>query len=270
MSGAFGGQVVLITGASSGIGAELARQCAAAGARVALAARDADALARVAEECRTHGGEALVVPTDVTVEAQCRAMVDRTVAHFGRLDMLVNNAGMSMSARFDEISDLSIFERLLRLNVLGSIWSTAFALPHLKQTRGRIVAISSLAGLTGVPKRSAYCASKHAMAGFVDALRVELRDSGVSVTVVYPGFVRSEINRRALAADGTPFGERAYLRQPREAMETAACARQILRAAAGRKRDLIMTVQGKVGRILKWLTPGLVDRLAFNATASRQ
>jgi NAD(P)-dependent dehydrogenase (short-subunit alcohol dehydrogenase family) len=270
MRGAFDGQVVLITGASSGIGAELARQFAAAGARVALAARDAEALARVAEECRTHGGDALVVPTDVTIEAQCQAMVDRTVVHFGRLDILVNNAGMSMSARFDEISDLSVFERLLRLNVLGSVWSTAFALPHLKQSRGRIVAIASLAGLTGVPKRTAYCASKHAMAGFFDALRIELRDSGVSVTVVYPGFVRSDINRRALAADGAPFGDRASLRQPREAMDTAECARQVLRATAARDRDLIMTLTGKLGRILKWLTPSLVDRLAFNATAARQ
>lgn len=270
MSGAFDGQVVLVTGASSGIGAELARQFAAAGARVALAARDADALTQVAAECRAQGREALVVPTDITEEAACRAMVERTVAHFGRLDVLVNNAGMSMSARFDELQDLSVFERLWRVNVLGSVWSTAFALPHLKSSRGRIVAVSSLAGLTGVPKRSAYSASKHAMAGFFDALRIELRDHGVSVTVVYPGFVRSDINRRALSADGTPFGERAYLRQPRETMETAECARQILRATAARHRDLVMTLAGKMGRILKWLTPGFVDRLAYNATATRQ
>ncbi|WP_434478929.1 SDR family oxidoreductase [Gemmatimonas sp.] len=171
----FAGQVVLITGASTGIGAELARQFARAGAHVALAARDEVKLQAVADECRAAGGEALVVPTDVTIDAQCAAMVATAVAHFGRLDILVNNAGMSMSAMFDEITDLSIFEKLMRLNFLGSVWCTAYALPHLKQSRGRVVAISSLTGLAGVPKRSAYAASKHAMAGFFDSLRYRAR-----------------------------------------------------------------------------------------------
>lgn len=270
MSGAFSDQVVLITGASSGIGAELARQFSVDGARVALAARDAEQLAVVAEQCRALGSEALVVVTDVSLEASCEAMVQRTVAHYGRLDVLVNNAGMSMSARLEDITDLSIFERLLRVNLLGSVWCTAYALPYLKASRGRIVAVSSLAGLTGVPKRTAYAASKFGMAGFFDSLRIELAESGVSVTMIYPGFVRSDINRRALAADGTPFGERAHLRAPREAMETAECARQILRAVSRRDRELIMTLKGKLGRVLKWLTPGLVDRMARNATASRQ
>lgn len=266
----FVGKVVLITGASSGIGAELARQFAAAGARVALAARDSARLELVANDCRTAGGEALVVPADVTHEADCRAMIDTTVAHYGALDVLVNNAGMSMSGRFDEITDLSIFETIMRLNYLGSVWCTAFALPHLKRSRGRIVAISSLTGLTGVPKRTAYAASKHAMAGFFDSLRIELADSGVSVTGVYPGFVFSEINRRALSPDGTPFGERAYKRKRGETMETAECARQILRATAQRDRDLIMTWRGKIGRVLKLLSPALVDRIARRAIEWRQ
>ena len=171
---AFRDNVVVVTGASAGIGAELARQLAAGGARLALAARDAARLEEVAAECRARGGRALAVPTDVGEEAQCAALVERAVAEYGRLDTLVNNAGISMWARFDEITDLSIFERVMRVNYLGSVYCTHHALPHLKRSRGRIVGVSSLTGKTGVPTRSGYAASKHAMAGFFDSLRIEL------------------------------------------------------------------------------------------------
>lgn len=270
MNQPFAGLVVLITGASSGIGAELARQWAAAGARLALAARDEARLTQVADACRAAGADALVVVGDVGVEQDCRSLVERTVAHYGRLDVLVNNAGLGSSAPFDTITDLSIFETLMRVNYLGSVWCTAHALPHLRKTAGRIVAISSLTGLTGVPKRTAYGATKHAMAGFFDSLRIELEGSGVSVTVIYPGFVFSEINQRALSADGTPYGERAYKRKPGETMPTEECARLILRATARRDRDLVMTWRGKLGRLLKLISPRLVDRIARRAIETRQ
>lgn len=270
MPGTFRGQVVLVTGASSGIGAELARQCAAAGAHVALAARDGARLAQVAADCRTRGGDALVLTGDVSIEADCKRLVDETVAHYGRLDTLINNAGLGASGRFDDITDLSIFETLMRVNFLGSVWCTAYALPHLKESRGRIVAISSLTGLTGVPKRTAYAATKHAMAGFFDSLRIELDGTGVSVTVVYPGFVFSEINQRALQPNGQPFGERAYLRKKGETMETDECCRQILVATAARQRDLVMTFRGKIGRLLKLISPSIVDGIARRAIDRRQ
>lgn len=270
MSGTFRGQVILVTGASSGIGAELARQCAAAGAHVALAARDGARLAQVAAECRTRGGDALVLTGDVSIEADCKRLVDETVAHYGRLDTLINNAGLGASGRFDDITDLSIFETLMRVNFLGSVWCTAYALPHLKESRGRIVAISSLTGLTGVPKRTAYAATKHAMAGFFDSLRIELDGTGVSVTVVYPGFVFSEINQRALQPNGQPFGERAYLRKKGETMETDECCRLILAATAARQRDLVMTFRGKIGRLLKLISPSIVDGIARRAIDRRQ
>ncbi len=262
--------VVLITGASSGIGAELARQFAAQGARVALAARDTARLESVAAACRALGAQAFVVAGDVGIEADCKRIVDATVAHFGQLDTLVNNAGIGASGPFEDITDLSIFDTLMRVNYLGSVWCTAHALPHLKATRGRIVAISSLTGLTGVPKRTAYAATKHAMAGFFDSLRIELAGTGVSVTVVYPGFVFSEINTHALAPNGQPFGPRAYVRKPGETMETAECCRQILRATASRDRALVMTFKGKVGRLLKLISPALVDMIARRTIASRQ
>ncbi len=270
MSQRFAGLVVLITGASSGIGAELARQCAAEGARLALAARDVDRLDAVAAECRALGGEALVVPGDVGVESSCAAIVARTVAHYGQLDILLNNAGMGSSGLFDEITDLTIFDTLMRVNYLGSVWCTAYALPHLKRTKGRIVAISSLTGLTGVPKRTAYAATKHAMAGFFDSLRIELDGTGVTVTMVYPGFVFSEINQRALSPDGTPFGDRGYQRRKGETMETDVCGRLILAAMARRDRDLVMTWRGKIGRLLKLISPKLVDRIARSVIETRQ
>ncbi len=271
MSNALSQLVVLITGASSGIGAEIARQCAAKQMRVAITARDAARLTDMAAECRTLGAtDVFIVAGDVGIEADCKRIVHATVDHFGQLDILINNAGLGASGKLEEISDLTIFDTLMRVNYLGSVWSTAHALPHLKKSRGRIVAISSLAGLTGVPKRTAYAATKHAMAGFFDSLRIELAGTGVSVTVIYPGFVFSEINQRALSPNGQPFGDHAYQRKVGETMETAECVRQIMRATERRDRDLVMTFRGKIGRILKLLSPRLVDSIARRVISKRQ
>ncbi len=269
MSGpaAFRDNVVVVTGASAGIGAELARQLASGGAWLALAARDAARLEEVAADCRARGGRALAVPTDVGEEAQCGALVERTVAEYGRLDTLVNNAGLSMWARFEEITDLSIFERIMRVNYLGSVYCTHHALPHLGRSRGRIVGVSSLTGKTGVPTRSAYAASKHAMAGFFDSLRIELDGTGVSVTMIYPGFVSTEIRERAFGPDGTPLGAGNSPVREREVMTVEECARRIVAASAARKREVVMTARARVGMWLKLVAPGAVDRIARKAIA---
>jgi len=190
--------VVVITGASSGIGRELAFQLADQGAWLSLAARNAERLESAAAQCRERGGKALVVPTDVSQQGQCRNLIERTVAEYDRIDALINNAGITMWARFDELQDLSLLEWIMQVNYLGSLYCTYYALPYLKQTRGRIVGVSSLTGKTGVPTRSGYAASKHAMVGFFDSLRIELADDGVSVTMIYPGFVATEARKRAL------------------------------------------------------------------------
>ena len=168
-----------------------------------LAARDEAALEAVAAACAARGAETLVVPTDVADEAVVpRARRAKAVERFSGLDVLVNNAGIGMLARFEDVTDLSLYERLMRVNYLGSVYPTFYALPHLKKSRGQIVAVSSLAGLNGVPLRTAYAATKHAQIGFFDSLRIELRGTGVAVTVIAPYFVQSEIRRRSPGPDG--------------------------------------------------------------------
>lgn len=268
MSGApFRDNVVVLTGASAGIGHQMALQLAAQGAQLALAARDAAKLEETAAACRAQGARVIAVPTDVGDEAQCRALIERAAAEFGRIDTLVNNAGIGMWARFDEMTDLAPFERIMRVNYLGSVYPTYYALPHLKRTRGRIVAVNSLTGRTGVPTRSGYAASKHAAAGFFDTIRIELEDSGITVTQVFPGFVATEIRERAYGPDGRPLGAGNSPVKEREVMTAEECARQIIDAAAKRKRELIMTLRGKIGARLKLIAPRLVDRIAKKAIA---
>lgn len=202
----------------------------------------------------------LAVPTDVADPAACRRLVDAAVARFGGIDVLVNNAGVSMQARFDAITDLAVFERVMRVNYLGAIHCTHAALPHLVARRGLVVAVSSLQGKTGFPTYSGYAASKHAMQGFFDSLRIELAASGVDVLVASPGPVDTAIHERRLTVDGGHRGRRA-----RGAMPVDECARQIAAAIARRDRELVMTAAGKAGQWLKLLAPRLLDRLIADA-----
>jgi NAD(P)-dependent dehydrogenase (short-subunit alcohol dehydrogenase family) len=263
----FAENVVVLTGASSGIGRALALALAGEGAWLVLAARNAAALEEVAAACRARGGRATVRPTDVAEPAQCRALIDAAVADYGRIDTLVNNAGISMWARFAEIQDLTIFERLMRVNYLGAVHLTWHALPHLTRSRGRIVAVSSVAGKTGVPTRTGYAASKHALVGFFDTLRIELAGTGVSVTIVSPDFVTSAIRERAFGADGQPLGEGHSPVHETEVMSAEACARLALRGIAGREREVLMSARSRLGPWLKLVAPGLVDRIARRAIA---
>jgi short-subunit dehydrogenase len=258
-------KVVVLTGASVGIGRALALALAPQRPKLVLAARDEARLQEVAEEARALGADALVARTDVTVQDECRTLVERALARFGRVDALVLNAGMSMWARFDEVGDLGVFESLMRVNYLGCVWLTHFALPELKRTRGQIVAVASLAGLTGVPTRTGYAASKHALVGFCDSLRIELEDDGVDVTVVAPDFVVSEIHRRSLGPDGKPVGHSPM--QESRIMSTEECARMIQRAMEGRKRLVVGSLRGKLGRWARLVAPGVVDGIARRAVA---
>jgi short-subunit dehydrogenase len=255
--------VIIITGASVGIGRELALQLADKGAWLALAARDVNKLEDVAAQCRQRGARAIVIPTDVTKQSQCAHLIERTVSEYGRIDTLINNAGLSMLARFDEIQDLTILEQVMQVNYFGSVYCTYYALPHLKATKGRIVGISSLLGKTGAPTRIGYSASKHAMVGFYDSLRIECAKDGVSVTVIFPSFVKTGIRERALGPDAkqldkSPFSETGL-------MPVETCAQVSIKAITRRKRELVMTLRGKLGQWLKLIAPGLVDNMARKA-----
>ncbi len=259
-------RVVVLTGASDGIGAELARQWAArerGELALVLAARGVDKLEAVAAQCRALGAQVHSQRCDVGVQADCVALVDAAVQTFGRIDTLVNNAGMSAHAMFDQVDDLGWYETLMRINHWGSVWCTHAALPHLKASRGSVVAIASLAGLVGVPGRTAYSATKFAMVGFFEALRTELIGAGVGVTIAYPGVVATEIRRRGYGPDGQPAGRSGL--DEAGAMPADTCARLILDGTLARRRDIVMTAQGKFGRWMKLIAPGLVDRLAVKA-----
>jgi short-subunit dehydrogenase len=261
----FRDNVVVITGASAGIGLEIARQLARQGAHLVLAARDPALLDTAAASCRALGARAIAVPTDVSQKEQCSRLIDAAISEFGRLDTLVNNAGISMHARFDQLGDVSAVERITAINYFGSVYCTWFALPHLKKTKGRIVGVSSLTGKNGVPTRTLYAGTKHAMAGFFDSLRIELKQDGVSVTMVYPGFVATDIAERALGPDGKPLGTRPVVK--RAVMSVEDCASQIIDAAAKRKREVIMTRRALIGMLLKAVSPGVVDRMAERTIA---
>jgi short-subunit dehydrogenase len=259
----FTGQSVLITGASEGIGRALALELASRGARLALNARSAARLEETARDCAACGAEVLAIPGDVAQRRDCQHLIDATLARFGKLDTLVNNAGITMWSRFDALEDFSVFERLLAVNYLGAVYLTAAALPHLKRSRGLIVAVASIAGITGVPERTGYAASKHAMVGFFESLRIELRGSGVGVSIIAPDFVVSQIHRRALGPDGKPLGQTPM--QEQRIMTADECARLMLRAMRRRQRLAILSARGRLGRWVRLIAPGLVDRIAQRA-----
>ncbi|WGV24571.1 SDR family oxidoreductase [Halotia branconii] len=257
----FANKTIVITGASAGIGRTLAISLAQQDANLVLAARNQEALEQTVAVCTKHPGKVIAVPTDVTQPEACQQLIKKAIAAFGQIDVLINNAGIGMLTRFDEVTDLSIFEQVMRVNYLGAVYCTYYALPYLKASRGLLVAISSICGKTAVPTRTGYVASKHAMQGFFDTLRIELRGTGVNVLVVSPGFVATDIRQRALGKDGTPLGK-----SPRDEsqgnMSVEECVRQIIWAMERRKREHIMTLKGKVISWAKLIMPGFVDRLA--------
>ena len=259
--------VVIVTGASEGIGRALSLELARRGVRLVLAARNQARLDELARLCEARGASCLPIVTDVGNEADCSALVERTVERWGRIDVLVNNAGLTSWARVDALSDARVFEELMRINYLGAAWLTRDALPWLVRSQGRIVAIASVAGLTGVPERAAYSASKHAMIGFFESLRIELADRGVTVTIIAPDFVVSEIHRRALGADGQPLGTSPM--QERRIMTAEDCARRIVKAIDRRERLAVTSLRGRFGRWFKLIHPALVDRIAARAIRNR-
>lgn len=257
----FRDKVVIVTGASSGIGEALAKRFAALGAHVVAGARTLDKLQTLVAEFPVRG---VAVQCDVSKEEDCKRLIERAVETFGRIDILINNAGISMRALFDEV-DLDVLRRLMDTNFWGCVYCTKYALPYIQRSKGSIVGISSVAGFHGLPGRTGYSASKYAMHGLLETVRIENLKKGVHVLIVAPGFTASNVRFAALTADGSQQG--ASPREEGKMMTADEATVRIVRAVAKRKRTLLMDFDGKATRILKFLAPGLLDRLYYSHMA---
>jgi short-subunit dehydrogenase len=265
----FENKVVIITGASSGIGEELALQLAARKAWLVLASRNVEKLEQLASISRDRGGKALAVATDVADEGQCKKMIEKTITEYGRIDTLIANAGYTIGGLFWDHADLKAFKSVMEVNLMGSVYCTFHALPHIKKTGGRIVGVSSVLGKVAAWGHPAYSASKFAMQGFFDNLRNELAGSGVSVTMIYPGMTATNFAGNAVQVDGTRLGEIGRKIYDAKTMSASTCARHIIKAIAKRKRELVLTGPGKFAVIINKFFPGLVDRIAIRMRRRR-
>jgi short-subunit dehydrogenase len=259
----FQGKTIIITGASDGIGKALALGLAKEQPRLVLAARRLSELQTVADACIALGAKAIAVQCDVGIKEDCHRLITAAQNQFGGIDVLVNNAGVSMHAWFEDVSDTTVYENLFQINVMGAINCTHAALPALKQSRGLIVGVSSLAGKIGVPARTTYCMTKFAMNGFFEALRIELADDGVAVCMVQPGVVATEIRRNGWNAKGERAGSAGLSEE--KAMTLDECTALIVGAMHSRQRELVMSVKGKLGVWLKPFLPAAIDNMARRA-----
>jgi len=250
-------KVVLITGGSSGIGKACAERFGRAGARVCISGRNAENLEAAARELRDQGVEVLAVKGDVANEQDCVRLINETLNAYGRIDVLVNNAGISMRAFFDTV-DLSVIRKLMEVNFFGTVYCTRYALRQLVKHGGSVVGVSSVAGYQGLPGRTGYSASKFAMEGFLSALRLEHHDTGLHVMIVNPGYTESNIRRKALVADGSDQGE-SPLDEGRM-MSAEEVADAIYHGVRKRRKRIVLTAQGKLSYYLSKLLPGFVDR----------
>jgi short-subunit dehydrogenase len=256
-------KVVVITGASSGIGNALAEKYASEGWNLALAARRIERLQDL--EKQFPQVEIITVKTDVTIESDCKNLIDKTLDKFGRIDILINNAGISMRAVLENL-DLEVIRKVMDVNFWGTVYCTKYALPYLLKSKGSLVGVISVGGYVGLPGRSGYSASKFAMRGFLDSVRIENRRSGLHVLIAAPGFTTSEIRKHALVADGSQQGETP--RDENKMMSAEECARHIYRAVKRRQRKIILTfIQGKATVLVAKLWADLVDGFIYRTFA---
>jgi dehydrogenase/reductase SDR family protein 7B len=260
-------KVVIITGASSGIGKALAFSFGQEGAKIVITGRKEPPLLEVSRELTIAGIENLALVSDVSIEKDNIEMVEKTIQKYGKIDVLINNAGISMRSMFEDC-DLNVIKTVMDINFYGTVYATKYALPYIKLTKGSIVGVSSIAGYKGLPVRSGYSASKFAVNGFLEALRTELQNTGVHVLTACPGFTASNIRVASLGSDGNSKGE--TMRDESNMMSSEEVAERILKAVKKRDRDMILTLQGKALILINKLFPKLADRLTFNALAKEK
>lgn len=258
-------KVVIVTGASSGIGKALVYELAHQGAKLAIAARNIEELLNIERDLKSQDVSVLPIRTDVTKEQACKELIEQTYTYYGRIDVLINNAGISMRALLEDL-DSTVLHKVMDVNFWGTVYCTKYALPYLLKTKGSVVGIISIAGFIGLPGRTGYAASKFAVRGFLNTVRIENRKKGLHVLVAAPGFTASNIRKTALNATGHQQGESP--RDEKHMMTAEQCATLIVKGIRKRKREIIMTfVEGKLAVFLsKWL-PGLVDKLSYSLMA---
>jgi short-subunit dehydrogenase len=256
----FRNKVAIITGASSGIGRSIALELASRGVSVMLASRTEEDLVTVQQEIQNFGGIASRYVVDVRDESRCRELVEATYKLFKRIDFLINNAGISMRANFHEV-DMEVLRRVMETNFWGSVYCSRYALPHILETSGSIVGISSICGVTPLPGRSGYSASKHALDGFLESLRLEYRKTDLHIMLVHPGYTTSNIRHVALNKIGEPHDE-SHLDEEK-LMPSEEVAREVVAGIASRRRDLVLT---REGRFITWIyrrRPQIAERLLY-------
>jgi short-subunit dehydrogenase len=256
MSKDFTGKVVVITGASSGIGRAAAFEFGKLGAKVVLAARSEEKLIAICTEMGRLGFESSYVKTDVSREEDCRNLIEKSVERYGKVDILVNNAGISMRALFLDV-DLSVLHRLMDVNFWGTVYCTKYALPYLIAARGSLVGVSSVAGFHGLPGRTGYSASKFAIHGFLETIRIENLRKGLHVMIIAPGFTASEVRLHALTADGSEQGESPRDEKKMDSPEFV--AKWIIKGIRKRKRNKLLTWEGRLTAMFQRILPDFVD-----------
>ncbi|MBL4707097.1 MAG: SDR family oxidoreductase [Flavobacteriales bacterium] len=253
-------KVVIITGASSGIGKATAIQFAQRGAKLVIAARSADKLDETQHEIEAIGGEVLSVRCDVSIEKDCENLIAQTIERFHSIDVLVNNAGISMRALFNE-SELKVIKNVMDINFWGTVYCTKFALAYLLKSKGSVVGVSSIAGYVGLPARTGYSASKFAIHGFLEALRSENLENDLHVLIACPGFTASNIRNSALMADGSSQGESPRIES--KMMSAEEVAEHIYKSIQNRSQKLVLTTEGKLAVFLSKWAPEILQKMVF-------
>jgi NAD(P)-dependent dehydrogenase (short-subunit alcohol dehydrogenase family) len=261
------GKAVIITGGSSGIGRALAEEFGRHGCQVLITGRNKEHLDEAVSDLRSKNIQIYGFPSDVSQEEDCRRMAEEAMRLFGRIDILINNAGITMRSLFEEV-DLAVIRQVMDINFFGAVYATKYCLPEIIKTKGSVVGVSSVAGFRGLPGRSGYSASKFALNGFLEALRTEHLKSGVHVLTACPGFTASNIRKSALSKNGTVQGESP--RNEGRMMSAEEAARRIYLATLQRKKYIIMTPEGRITVFLnKWLH-SFTDRLVYETLAKEK
>ncbi len=256
MSNLFKDKVVIVTGASSGIGESIAREFALNGSKVVLAARSEARLAEIVDDIKANNCDAYFVKTDVSIEEDCKRLIEKTIEQYGTINILVNNAGLSMRASFLDV-DLKVLHRLMDVNFWGTVYCTKYALPYLVEQKGSLIGVSSVAGFHGLPGRTGYSASKFAIHGFLETIRIENLKKGLHVMIIAPGFTATEIRIHALTAEGVEQGDSP--RDEQKLMSPEYVAKWVLKGIIKKKRNKLLTWDGRLTALFQRIVPDFVD-----------